>query len=394
VANGELLRAYLPFFLSPFPQLISFPWIFPVLSPSQGVKFLPPGLHLFIFSAAPSSTSQRPNPDTSVASGVGVRNGILRFYRQGETIVEEWDNGREELKRMGGKKSSKRRRTVGKGEGREETVLSEEYLKSLDASLAPYPQEEIATEWASLTGFVTEGTLARVVGLDEKASAMVDALMGSSMDEVAPGPDGNSGRRTWGKERTEEENEEVEEEGENKISEILDEEEEDAAGVLEGEELLLFVKFDEKRSWPKGAVGEELSRWSKDKSWLLSEVVKTQLNDGAFPFSLSLYRPLLSLTPFPPPRPARTPRRTSALLRPFLAPSQLLLPHRLQIALLPPLPLDLSRPPAFFSPLLDASFLRRPLDRLPTSLRILPHPLRLSSVLPRLDLLQHPPPLP
>lgn len=242
---------------------------------SQGVKFIPAGLHLFVFSAAPSASQQAHLPE-SLSSGVGVRSGILRFFRQGETVVEEWDNAREELK--GPQRSVKRRRTIQAGEAREETVVSEEYLKELDASLAPYPQEEIAKQWASLTEHVTERTLARVVGLEEKASGQVDALMGSSMDVTAAGPDG-SGKRTWGKARAEEGNEEVEEEGE-KIKEIFDEEEEENLAVTEA--LLEFVTFDEKRSWPKGAVGEELSRWSKDKSWLLSEVVQSQLHDGVF----------------------------------------------------------------------------------------------------------------
>ena len=36
---------------------------------------------------------------------------------------------------------------------------------------------------------------------------------------------------------------------------------------------LTFPKFSLKRSWKDGAVGEEISRYAKDKSWLLGKVI-------------------------------------------------------------------------------------------------------------------------
>ncbi|GAA6003873.1 hypothetical protein JCM10207_006446 [Rhodosporidiobolus poonsookiae] len=260
--------AQLGFFILPLPKGSEFGFdgrLFAVDSFS-GVKFLPPGLHFFVFSAAPSASQTAHLPE-AVSSGVGVRHGILRYYKQGDVVVEEWDNAREELKRPAGETSRKRRRTLdaaGKGDAKQETVVSDEYLKSLDKSLAPYPQEEIAEQWAGLTGFITEKTVVRVVGVDAQGCALVDALMGSTMDDQASGPDGSSGRRTWGKVR----------EDEPEVRELVEEDEEAA-----GPALLEFVKYDEKRSWPKGATGEELSKWSKDKSWQLSEVVQNQLKD-------------------------------------------------------------------------------------------------------------------
>ncbi|KAI5474184.1 A1 cistron-splicing factor AAR2, partial [Pseudohyphozyma bogoriensis] len=59
----------------------------------SGFKLLPPGLHLFVYSASPSSHSA---PDT-ISSGIGVRHGLLKFFGKGETIVESWDNVEEEL---------------------------------------------------------------------------------------------------------------------------------------------------------------------------------------------------------------------------------------------------------------------------------------------------------
>ncbi|BGP42201.1 hypothetical protein JCM10449v2_006206 [Rhodotorula kratochvilovae] len=235
----------------------------------SGVKFLPPGLHFFVLSAAPTSSSDEQSSDSPLAAaqGVGARHALFRFFRQGERVVLEWDNAREELKRS--QPAAKRRRTADAAQADEArgAVISDEYLQSLDKSLAAYPAEELRAQWAGLAGFVTEETLARVVGLDEQACAVCDALMGSSQDEAGAEAGAGGGRKTWGKEREEEPDvrEVVEEEGEG----------EDAAPKDSG--LFEFVRFDEKRSWPKGAVGEDLTRWSKDKSWQLSEVVKKQL---------------------------------------------------------------------------------------------------------------------
>lgn len=140
-------------------------------------------------------------------------------------------------------------------------VVSPEYLKGLDGTLAPYPAD-LEEAWMPLVSYITPGTLARVVGVDERGMAKVDAVMGSAAEEKELEAAG--GKRTWGKEREEE------------VVAVLVEEGEEEEGV----ELLRFVEYDAKRSWPKGAVGEELTKWSKDKSWLLAEVVKTQLSGG------------------------------------------------------------------------------------------------------------------
>ncbi|GAA5912724.1 hypothetical protein JCM6882_005772 [Rhodosporidiobolus microsporus] len=270
-AEAQAKFSQLGFFVLPLPKGSEFGvdgrlW---QVASFSGVKFLPSGFHLFVFSAAPSAAQQAHLPE-SLSSGVGVRHGILRFFRQGDRVVEEWDNAREELKRSTPRKV--RRTAEGeKGGEREQVAVSDEYLKTLDASLAPYPEKEIAEQWASLSGFVTEKTLSRVVGVDEQGCALVDALLGSSSDADAAGPDG--GRRVWGKEREADDDDEEE----PRIKEVVEEEEEDKAAP--SSDLLEFVSFDVKRSWPTGAVGAELSRWSKDKSWQLSEVVRNQLDD-------------------------------------------------------------------------------------------------------------------
>jgi A1 cistron-splicing factor AAR2 len=51
---------------------------------------------------------------------------------------------------------------------------------------------------------------------------------------------------------------------------------------LETEGRLIFPTVDAKRSWRDGAVGEEVTKYSKDKSWLLGDVVKSEGGGGEF----------------------------------------------------------------------------------------------------------------
>lgn len=43
---------------------------------------------------------------------------------------------------------------------------------------------------------------------------------------------------------------------------------------------LRFPVFRLKKSWRDGAVGEEVTRYSRDKSWLFGNVVDRQLGEG------------------------------------------------------------------------------------------------------------------
>ncbi|MBZ6433547.1 MAG: hypothetical protein LBE64_21580 [Acinetobacter pittii] len=195
----------------------------------------------------------------------------MRFYHGNECVAEEWDNAREELKSAATSTKRKRRRVVAAGadDRTVETVASPEYLKGLDASLAPYPHEEISKHWPALTRFVSEKTLARVIGLDASGCAHVDALTATADDAAVQAAAAQAKQQVWGKPRPEAGTEPPRED--------------EAGGDVQDDpgDLLEFVKFDEKRSWPNGAAGEALTRWSKDKSWQVSQLVETQLGGGA-----------------------------------------------------------------------------------------------------------------
>lgn len=219
----------------------------------EGVKFVPAGLHLFIFSSqqSPSTSSNAAGESEAVSNGVGIRCGLFRFFDdQREVVVEAWDNQREELE---GDESRRVRRSenyvVEEGE---RTIISVDRLKALDSHLMPYPIEN-QVAWQHLVKFVTRNTLLRVLGVDQKGNFRADSIMSGS-DE--PELKEVRSQTSWGKAR----------ERDPMMGEERAEDDED-------EQALEFMNVDKKRSWPSDASGAELSRWSIDKSYQLSNMI-------------------------------------------------------------------------------------------------------------------------
>lgn len=106
-------------------------------------------------------------------------------------------------------------------------------------------------------------------------------LSSSSKSSVV---DGSSNKTSWGKERL------VKVEM-NEDDDDDDVEKEEREKEIIKEEVLEFLIIESKRTWPKGSFGSELTQWSKDKSWYLSNIIFNQLgkeNQGKiFPLFLS-----------------------------------------------------------------------------------------------------------
>lgn len=70
----------------------------------------------------------------------------------------------------------------------------------------------------------------------------------------------------------------------NVSSSTVDEEELLKLNDLKHEEndMILFTKFDLKKSWRPGATGQEVTKYSQDKSWLLSDLFKNVYNNGMY----------------------------------------------------------------------------------------------------------------
>ena len=137
----------------------------------------------------------------------------------------------------------------GDGEGEDE-VMSDGHLRTLDPELAAYPFEGLGG-WKDLTGYVTQEALDDVIGVQGRVDGM-KVVQGEEEDKEELLPEHRA----------------LEKRGVD-------------TGAGDGDQRAMkFVAFRLKKSWRDGAVGEELSRYAVDKSWLFGHIVNTQLRGG------------------------------------------------------------------------------------------------------------------
>jgi len=153
--------------------------------------------------------------------GIPVRHAYIRVFQPRQRVVLTYDGATESVSDMEG-------------------VISDDHLKSLDKELAPYPFEGLEL-WKALTEHIDQQTL----------------------DTVVPHHRMNGMTSVIGEEA---------EKGETDLK--LD--------VHRDGDGMRFAQFRLKRSWRDGAVGEEVTRYSKDKSWLFGRVVESDMDNGGF----------------------------------------------------------------------------------------------------------------
>ncbi|ODN81987.1 hypothetical protein L202_02316 [Cryptococcus amylolentus CBS 6039] len=190
----------------------------------SGIKFVPPGIHMIAWCPPPSTAP------SSGPSAIPIRQAIIKYFKPKERYVLKYDKGTE---------------SVILPEG--EVLMSDDNLKNLDAELAPYPFDEI-TGWKALTSEIAPSVVSAVV-----PAGIIDGLT-PVMDQ---------------------DDETLSKEMKDKLEEMkmrshMEE------GEMEGASLA-FARFNLKRSWREGAVGEEVTRYSRDKSWLFGNVLEEQL---------------------------------------------------------------------------------------------------------------------
>lgn len=117
--------------------------------------------------------------------------------------------------------------------------------------MGPYPLDPPTyfQTWKKLTGYVTPGLVRRVLPNNGKVSHLPDKsadLPNSS----------NVKAKRLGKE-------------------------------IEKEEGMDFTAFDIRKSFPPGASGDEVTRWSLDKSWLLRDLLKRSYHNGKLKIQLN-----------------------------------------------------------------------------------------------------------
>ena len=180
----------------------------------SGVKFLTPGIHLISWSPAAASS-------TAGQSAIPLRSGLIHVFKPKERIVLSYD-----------KESETVAETLGSGE-----LISDDHLKTLDAELAPYPFEGL-DRWKALTRHISQDVVQTVLGPSERVDGMMQA------------------------------------EGE----EDVEDGKECRARSATGHQTMRFPQFRLKRSWRDGAIGEEVTRYARDKSWLLGDLISSPLD--------------------------------------------------------------------------------------------------------------------
>lgn len=187
----------------------------------SGIKFLPPGLH-FIAWSPPSSTAG--------PSVIQIRQAFVRNFSTKERYAVHYNKDTENVSLL----------------ENDITVMSDDNLKTLDKELAPYPFERFEA-WKSLTSHITPTISQTVIGPDGKADGLMPVI---DQEEDTLTTD------------MREKLEEIKRRSQN-------------FGFTKS---LMFVRFSLKKSWRDGAVGEEVTVYSKDKSWLLGNVIDEQLD--------------------------------------------------------------------------------------------------------------------
>lgn len=186
-----------------------------------GIKFLPPGLH-FIAWSPPSSSTAGP-------SVIQIRQALVRNFSAKERYVIHYDNDTENVSLP-----------------ENDTIMSDDHLKRLDNELAPYPFESFEA-WKSLTSHVTPTISQSVIGTDGKVDGLMPVI--------------------------DQEEDTLTRDMREKLEEIKR-----RSKIFGFTKSLMFVRFNLKKSWRDGAIGEEVTVYSKDKSWLLGNVIDEQLD--------------------------------------------------------------------------------------------------------------------
>lgn len=137
------------------------------------------------------------------------------------------------------------------------TILSRDHLRTLDTELAAYPLYGW-NDWKALLSCVGDADVVRLLGWKRK----LDSLWESPADDevLQKATSSQTGK--------------VESTGEHQ--------QEGEQQVEQQEDQLSYAPFDLRRSWRKGAVGEEVTTYSRDKSWLLQHVIKEHFGGGKY----------------------------------------------------------------------------------------------------------------
>jgi A1 cistron-splicing factor AAR2 len=149
----------------------------------------------------------------------------------------------------------------------EHTITSLDYIKSIDSQLAPYPMKDY-DRWKTLTNYITLDHVSSMIGFNHQEDSLLDSLITNhlNLSKHPPPPLSNNltHRTQWGKPR--------------KLSPDHD----SSKSELTHQPTTHWPFIDLNRSWPKDAIGPQLTKWSRDKSWLFNHLMHHQFKNGQF----------------------------------------------------------------------------------------------------------------
>lgn len=246
----------------------------------QGLKLIPAGFHLISFVPAPhppssdlkkssGSNQALPSPlEPSTHIGQQIKRGLIHFFKPQEIVIRSYDPEEESLHQASPHQA-------------ESLICSGQYMKSLDSNLAPYPIERYST-WKTLTSHIRSSLVDQVLGLNSSGDAILDSLM---CNEETSGLSGHSRQQSWSNSQAQRDHSRFEDRA------LVNKPRSDGS-MSHPQQYTRWPILDLKRSWPKDCVGEELTKWSRDKSWLFHEFITSYCQRGQSSLLTSIH-PLL-----------------------------------------------------------------------------------------------------
>ncbi|KAI9137577.1 A1 cistron-splicing factor [Paraphysoderma sedebokerense] len=199
----------------------------------KGIKFIPKGLHYFGYNSIGKHGPSH-----------GIKTGYFKFFDKAEILVKDWDPDNEDLK-----EDSEM--------DKDQVERIKLHIREFDSNLGPYPLQPPSQyqKWQNLTSYITPFIIEKVLPFDGKLTSMSE----STLTETGLRTMNNRDDARFHSAKNEMEQTKVQ-----KMKEIKQQEE------------IQFTRIDLKRSFRKGAVGEEVTKYSQDKSWLLKFLLENE----------------------------------------------------------------------------------------------------------------------
>ncbi|KND04783.1 uncharacterized protein SPPG_00487 [Spizellomyces punctatus DAOM BR117] len=215
----------------------------------KGLKLIPPGIHFVYYSAL------------SRHGEGSVRTGFFKTFAEREVVVKRWNPSAEDL-------------YADDEIDQEDAERYRSNVRDFDRFLGVYPLLPVDNDpvspyqkWLRLTTHITPQLIDRILPPSRKISAMTTVSRFSDVDDVRQCKP--SGEVVMNEDQSEHDANTVAAQG--------------GEDVIRGERVevlrLNFTPIDLKRSFPSGASGGDVTKYSMDKSYLLRQLLQNQYKD-------------------------------------------------------------------------------------------------------------------